>query len=179
LFKLINSKSAYQGQMISVSLNTYRYEDGSEVQRDVVDHPGAVAIIAHDDTHIYLVKQPREATGDQALLEVPAGKLDPGRDGESPDPLAAAKRELAEEIGRGANSWEYLFGCYTTPGFTNEFVHIFLATDLKEEKAQAEEEERIEIVKVKLAELDETISTVKDSKTLICLLELRRRLITS
>jgi 8-oxo-dGTP pyrophosphatase MutT (NUDIX family) len=78
----IDSKVVYEGKIATVRINTYRYPDGSTAEREVVEHPGAVAMIAHDDLHIYLVRQPREAVESEALLELPAGKLDV--DGESP-----------------------------------------------------------------------------------------------
>ena len=76
-------------------IDSFRYADGEPAEREVVAHPGAVAIVAHDDEHVYLVRQPREAVGEPALLELPAGKLDV----EGETPLECAQRELAEEIG--------------------------------------------------------------------------------
>jgi ADP-ribose diphosphatase len=115
------------------------------------------------------VRQPREAVNEQALLELPAGKLD--EDGE--DVLATAKRELAEEIGKAADTWEHLTSFYTSPGFAAEEVHLYLATDLRDESADAGEEERIEIVEVPLEKLDQVIEECKDSKSLVGLLWLR------
>jgi ADP-ribose pyrophosphatase len=104
---------------------------------------------------------------------VPAGKLDV--EGEAP--LETAKRELAEEIGKAAEHWEPLLSYYSSPGFTNEEIHLFLATGLSDvEKPEVEEDERIELVLHPLAELDALIREVVDAKTLIGLLELRRRL---
>ena len=97
--------------------------------RQWVAHPGSVAIVAHDGEHVWLVRQPREATGDPDLLELPAGKLD--EEGESP--LECGQRELAEEIGKAAASWEHLTTYFTSAGFTDEQCHIFLATDLRDE----------------------------------------------
>src|SRR5215210_2447584 len=94
----IGSKSVYDGKIARVRLDEFRYADGSTSVREVVGHPGAVAMVAHDETSLYLVRQAREAVGEEALLELPAGKLD------MPDeaPLDCAKRELAEEIGKSA-----------------------------------------------------------------------------
>jgi ADP-ribose pyrophosphatase len=147
----------------------FRYDDGDEAEREIVEHPGAVAIVAHDGERLFLVRQPREPVGEDALLELPAGKLD--EEGESP--LETAKRELAEEIGKGARSWERLTSFYTSPGFADEECHVFLATDLYEEKGDPVEDERIEIVEVPLGELDRVIRECRDAKSLTGLLWFR------
>ncbi len=118
------------------------------------------------------MRQPREAVGEPDLLEIPAGKLDV----EGEEPLATAKRELAEEIGKAAAEWEHLHTFFTSPGFTDEVCHVYLATGLSAASAETEENERIDIEVRPLAELDAIIDEVQDSKTLIGLLELRRRL---
>jgi 8-oxo-dGTP pyrophosphatase MutT (NUDIX family) len=170
----IDSKVVYEGKIATVRLERFRYPDGSTGEREVVEHPGAVAMIAHDDLHIYLVRQPREAVGEEALLELPAGKLDV--EGESP--LECAERELAEEIGKTADDWRELKRFYTTPGFAAERVTVFLATGLHDVKHEPDPEERIEIVPWPLSELDRAIEACEDSKSLIGLMlffELRRR----
>ncbi len=91
----IGSETAYEGRIIDVRTDTFRYSDGAEAEREIVAHPGAVAIVAHGNGVVWLVRQPREAVGDPELLEVPAGKLDV--EGESH--LECAKRELEEEVG--------------------------------------------------------------------------------
>src|SRR3954454_11099779 len=98
-FERIGSEEIWSGKIATVRIDRVRYDDGEEADREVVEHPGAVAVVAHDDEFLYLVAQPREPVGDQALVELPAGKLD--EEGESP--LETGKRELAEEIGKGAN----------------------------------------------------------------------------
>jgi 8-oxo-dGTP pyrophosphatase MutT (NUDIX family) len=109
---------------------------------------------------------------DPGLLELPAGKLD--KEGEAP--LDAAKRELAEEIGKGARTWQHITSFYTSPGFTDEECHLFIATNLYDERADADENERIEIVEVPLSDLDSVIRDCRDSKTLVGLLWLRASL---
>ena len=120
------SKLVYRGEIFSVRKETFQYEDGSRASREVVVHPGAVCIIPHDGTVLYMVEQPREAVEEPALLELPAGKLDV----EGETPLQCAQRELAEEIGKSAGDWRELKSFYTSPGFTNERVWLFLATEL-------------------------------------------------
>ena len=168
-FERIGSDEIWSGKIATVRVDRVRYDDGEEADREVVAHPGAVAIVAHDGEHLYLVRQPRETVGDPALLEIPAGKLD--EDGE--DPLDTAKRELAEEIGKGAREWRFLTRFWSTPGFADEEVHVYLATDLYDESAEAEENERIEIVEVPLDDLDSVVEECRDAKTLIGLLWLR------
>ncbi len=167
-FERIGGEVVFEGKLATVRIDQYRYEDGAVAEREMVAHPGAVAVVALDPDAIYLVRQPREAVGEDALLELPAGKLEPGE-----DPLSTAKRELAEEIGRGARSWRFLTRFYTSPGFTDEECHIYLAEDLYEEDADSGEDERIEIERTSLDRLDDTIRECRDSKTLVGLLWLR------
>jgi len=165
----IDSKTVYEGKIATVREVEFRYRDGSTATREIVGHPGAVAMVAHDDLHLYLVRQPREAVGEEALLELPAGKLDvPGE-----SPLDCAKRELAEEIGKSASEWRELKRFYTSPGFAEEEVIVYLATGLDDASAEAEEEERLEIVAWPLAELDAAIEECRDSKSLIGMLLFR------
>jgi ADP-ribose diphosphatase len=165
-FERTDSKTIYEGRVLSVRNDTFRYDDGGAAEREIVHLDGAVAVVAHDGERFFLVRQPREPVDEPALAELPAGKLD--KEGE--DPLDTAKRELAEEIGRGARNWERLTSFYSTPGFADEEVHIFLATDLYDEHADSGEDERIEVVAVPLDEIDDAIAANRDSKTLIGLL---------
>jgi ADP-ribose pyrophosphatase len=168
----VGGEVAWVGKMLAVRVDTFRL-GGEEVTREIVAHPGAVGIVAVEDDHVWLVRQPREAVGVDDLLEVPAGKLD--EPGESP--LECAQRELAEEIGKRADDWELLHRSYTSPGFTDEEVHIFLATGLNDvaERTPAADAERMEVERRPLERLDELIAEVHDAKTLIGLLELRHR----
>jgi 8-oxo-dGTP pyrophosphatase MutT (NUDIX family) len=171
-FERTGGRTVWEGKMVEVRVDRFRYDDGEEAEREIVAHPGAVAVLARDRDRLILVRQPREAVGEEALLELPAGKLDPGE-----DPLSTAKRELAEEIGKGARSWQAVTSFYTSPGFTDEEIHVFLAEDLYDEHAEAEEDERIEMVDLPLERLDEAIGECRDSKTLIGLLWLRAYLL--
>ena len=168
-FERVGADVVWKGRIAEVRVERWRMEDGEEVEREVVGHPGAVGIVVHDGEQLYLVRQPREPVGDPGLLEVPAGKLDD----DSEDVLTTAKRELAEEIGKGARNWRHLTTFYSSPGFSDEEIHVYLATDLYDESAETDEEERIEIVTVPLSELDDVIRDCRDSKTLVGLLWLK------
>jgi 8-oxo-dGTP pyrophosphatase MutT (NUDIX family) len=171
-FARIQSTPRYEGRIISVHEERFRYDDGGEADREIVRHPGAVAVVAHDDEHVYLVRQPREAVGAPDLLELPAGKLDEDEE----DPEQTARRELAEEIGKAAERWELLHAFYTTVGYSDEQVHVYLATGLSDvDRPEVEEDERIEIVAWPLDALQAAIDECVDAKTLIGLLELQRR----
>ena len=168
-FERIDSEEVWSGKIASVHVDRFRYDDGSEKDREVIRHPGAVVVVAHDGEHLYLVTQPREAVGEEALLELPAGKLDV----EGEEPLEAAQRELAEEIGKGANDWRAITTFWTSPGLLDENMHLFLATDLYDQHAETDEDERIEIEAVLLTELDDVIARCRDAKSLVGLLWLK------
>jgi 8-oxo-dGTP pyrophosphatase MutT (NUDIX family) len=169
VFRHTGGEEVYAGRMFRVRVDRFRHDDGEEVTRERVIHPGAVAMVVHDGERLYLVAQPREAAGEEALLEIPAGKLD----AEGEDPLTTAQRELAEEVGKRAESWHHLTTFYPSAGLTDERVHLYLATDLSDASAQSEEEERIEVRRVPLSRLDETIASCCDAKTLVGLLWFR------
>jgi 8-oxo-dGTP pyrophosphatase MutT (NUDIX family) len=173
-FERIGSETVYEGGFVAVRREKFRHEDGEEAQREIVTHPGAVGVVVLDGDDLWLVRQPREAVGSPDLLELPAGKLD--EEGESP--LDTAKRELAEEIGKRAEQWEPLGSFYTSPGFTDEEVHLFLATGISDvdERPAVEHDERIDVEVRPLSDLDALIAETKDSKTLIGLYALRARL---
>jgi 8-oxo-dGTP pyrophosphatase MutT (NUDIX family) len=171
-FERLEAHTVFEGSIVDVDEGTFRHEDGDEVTRQWVVHPGSVGIVAHDGEHVWLVRQPREATGDPDLLELPAGKLD--EEGESP--LECGQRELAEEIGKTADGWEHLTTYYTSAGFTNEECHIYLATGLRDEPGREITGERIDVEPHPLTDLDATIAGCRDAKTLIGLLMLRERL---
>ncbi len=172
-FERIGQRIEWQGKIITAGTERFRHRDGEEVSREKVWHPGAVGILPIDSEHVWLTRQPREAAGLAASLEIPAGKLDvPGE-----SPLQAGRRELAEEIGKQAAKWEEIFAFYTSPGFSDERVWVFEATDLSAAPhAAPDEDERIEIVPWPLQRLDDAITECQDSKSLIALLYLARRL---
>ena len=177
--KRVGGKLVHKGPIASVRMDKFQYPDGSTDVRQVVVHPGAVCVLAHDGRVVYLVRQPREPVEEPGLLELPAGKLD--KEGEAP--LECAQRELREEIGKSAGDWRELKRFYTSPGFATEQVHLFLATELYDEPgddARARDsatggtpDERIEVVRIPLAELDSTIEGCADAKSLVGLLMLK------
>ena len=161
----------HEGEAISVDATRFRFADGREVQRDVVHHPGGIAIVAHDERHVLLVRQPRPAVGEPRYLEIPAGRPEEGE-----EHLEGAKRELAEELGRSAQHWEHLSSFWLSPDVLDLQVHLFLATGLAEVEAEGDEEDPIEVVPWPLERLDEAIASIPDAKTIIALLMLRDRL---
>lgn len=168
----LSSKSVFHGRVIELTLKRFRDPEGEEYERDIVEHPGAVGILAHDTEHVHLVAQPREAIGSERSLEIPAGTIDP--DDESP--LHCARRELAEEVGLAAAEWRQLHTIEMTPGYSDERLFLFEATGLTPAEAEPDEDERIEIVRWPLAELERAIAEIGDAKTLIALLVLRAKL---
>jgi ADP-ribose pyrophosphatase len=170
-FEHLGGRTIYDGRIVSLHIERFRYPDGEEVEREVIRHQGAVAVVAHDATDLFLVRQPREVVDDPDFLEIPAGRLDV--EGEAP--LDAAKRELAEEIGKAAEHWEPIAQFVSSVGVMDETVHVYLATGLRDEQAEAEENERIELVRWPLSDLDGAIAASRDAKTLIGLLWLKSR----
>jgi 8-oxo-dGTP pyrophosphatase MutT (NUDIX family) len=170
-FERIDSEVIWEGKIITVGTERFRHADGEEVTREKVWHPGAVAVLAVDGEHVWLTRQPREVVGLTDSLEIPAGKLDV--EGEAP--LDAAKRELAEEIGQAAEKWRELTSFFTSAGFSDERIVLYLACGLSDAAdAEADEDERIEIVRWPLSELDAAIDGCSDAKSLIALLWLSR-----
>ncbi len=176
-FEVVDEEVKWRGRLLAAGSETYRYSDGSQNTFDKVWHPGAVAIVAHDQSHVWLVRQPREAARLQTSLEIPAGKRD--RAGEPL--LDLAVRELAEEVGKQASEWAQLLSFVPSPGYCDEEVTIFTATGLTDVAGgpAPEEDEHIEIVPWPLGDLEGAIAATTDAKTLIGLLWLARELARS
>ncbi len=166
--KFLESEKVFDGRLLKVYCDKVQLPNGGESFRELVRHPGAVAIVpVLNDGRIVFVRQYRYAVG-QAMLEIPAGKLD--IKGESPD--ACALRELQEETGYIAKNIRRLASVSTSPGFTNEVIHIYIADDLIADKQCPDEDEFINVeiytkeqVKAMLAD-----GTIHDAKTMIGLL---------
>ncbi len=166
----LGGRTAFEGSQFRVRVEYFRHEDGESVEREVIRRQDAAAIVAYDDEHVWLVRQPREALLEYTL-ELPAGKLDV--EGESA--LQTAQRELAEEIGRRADDWKHVLSFHPTTGYSDELVHVFAATGLRACDVEADPGERIEIVRWPLADLDGAIAATSDAKTLLGLAWLRGR----
>ncbi len=163
----LDEEVLHDGPRFTVKRGRFRHADGSETEREWVEAPDAVAIVAYDDEHVYLVRQPREAIGRGDILELPAGLIDV--DGETP--LETAKRELEEEIGITAADWVDGPTYFSSSGMTDEVTHVFLATGLRQ---VSDVEEGIELVRWPLADIDGLIDGNADAATLIGALWLRR-----
>jgi 8-oxo-dGTP pyrophosphatase MutT (NUDIX family) len=170
--KFLGSKTLHQGKHVDFVARRYRREDGTEVEREIIEHPGSVAVLAHNEEFAYLVAQPREAVEEDELLEIPAGTLDV--DGE--EELECAKRELAEEAELQAEDWNLLHVIYPSSGFLTEKVTIFEATGLSPASGTRDDDEDIEIVRLDLSEIDQVLAGIRDATTVIALLRLRERL---
>jgi ADP-ribose pyrophosphatase len=176
---VVGSRVVHRGHYLEVRVDEIVTPDGRRSQRDIVGHPGAVAIVALDrEDRVLMVRQFRLAAG-RTLLEIPAGTLDRGKDGAIEDPDLAARRELEEETGHRAGSWEHLGSFWTAPGFATELMHLYLARDLAPahgDRLGPDEDERLELEAipwrdaVAMAERCE----IADAKSIVGLLRLAR-----
>ncbi len=179
--RVVGSRPIYRGRYLEVTVDTIERADGARHERDVIRHPGAVAIVALDDRErVLLVRQWRLPAG-RALLEIPAGTLDRAADGTIEDPALAAPRELEEETGYRARRWELLGTFWTAPGFATELMSLYLATDLApvhENRLGPDEDEALELVRMPWREALDAVDdgSFHDAKTLVGLLTLGRRM---
>lgn len=164
----------WEGRILKTGSETYRFSDGTIHVHDKVWHPGAVTIVPYDDTHVWLVRQPRPASGQRTCLEIPAGK----RDRPEEPLLELAQRELVEEIGKQASEWRLIKPFFPTPGFCDEHISLFAATGLSDASGgpAPDDDENIEVVPWPLTEIASAIDETTDGKTLIGLLWLTREL---
>ena len=178
---VIERKTLYRGRYMTFETDRVVRSDGLESGRDLVIHPGAVAILPLDDHgRLLCVRQFRVAAGG-AMLEIPAGTLDVSEDGAVEDPEVAAHRELEEETGYRAGSMERLTGFWTAPGFSTEYLTLYLATDLRpanDNRLGPDEDERLELTRIdwRVAVAAVEAGLVEDAKSVAGILWLARRL---
>lgn len=162
--KTVQSEAIFKGKVISLQVDDVLLPNGKTAKREIVKHPGAVAIIALTaDNKLVVVEQYRKAL-ERSIIEIPAGKLEPGE-----KPELTARRELEEETGYGCHSLTLLQSFYTSPGFADELIHVFLAQDLYEieERAAMDEDEFVELLEISLEEAQQFVTEQKilDAKT--------------
>lgn len=170
--RTVSTDRPFRGKLISVRVDRVELDNGHTASREIVEHPGAVGILAWDGARVAMVRQWRQAAG-QDLLEIPAGTLDPGE-----SPRTTAERELGEECGVAADSWEQGPSFFTAPGFCTERLTLFLATELRTVEADAPEDELLEASWLTLAEAVAAVDggQVIDAKSVAGILWLVHRL---
>ncbi len=169
---LISTERKYSGRIIHVDHDTVQFPDHSTGVLEMIRHPGAAAVVpmidrsTDPDPRVLLIRQFRHAAND-FIWEVPAGTLGPGE-----DPEVCARRELAEEAGHSAGSLRHLTTIFTTPGFTDEVIHLFLATDLTPTDHQREADEFITVHEFRWAKVGEMVrrGEIRDGKSLCALM---------
>ena len=168
----VDSRRIYTGRVLNLDIDTVRFPNGSVGELEMIRHSGASAVVpflsdpAGDDPQLLLIRQYRYAANDY-LYELPAGRLDPGE-----APVDCASRELREETGCSAGSVEYMYTMYTTPGFTDEKIHLFLASDLTDGETSHEADEFLEVERMALSRALELIrdGVIRDAKTALGIL---------
>lgn len=158
------TKNIYNGKVITLNIDTVQLPNGVTVDLETIRHPGAAAIVPiKDDGTVVLIRQFRHAAGG-FIYEIPAGKLCPGE-----DPLECASRELEEEVGYRASSFELLSSIFTAPGFADEVIHVYKATGLTKGRQHLDRDEVLEIVEMPLHLAITRIQdgTIRDGKTIV------------
>ncbi|MBS4217244.1 NUDIX hydrolase [Bacillus sp. FJAT-49711] len=173
--KTIQSNEIFNGKIISLQVDDVELPDGKMAKREIVKHPGAVAVIAlTDQNKIVMVEQYRKPL-ERSLLEIPAGKLEYGE-----EPLVTAERELEEETGYAAGKMEHLTSFYTSPGFADELIHLYIAKDLKkiDNPKIGDEDEFVELYEITLEEALQFVldKRIYDAKTAYAVLYLQLRM---
>ncbi len=157
-------KNIYTGRIVNLNLETVTLPNGATVEMEIIHHPGAAAIVPMKDNEtVLLIRQYRHAVGGY-ILEIPAGKLDPNE-----DPKDCAARELEEEIGYRPTSLEFLLTFFTTPGFTDEVIHVFKATGLTPGRRNLGSDEVLDLVEMPLERAIAQIrdGVIRDGKTIV------------
>jgi ADP-ribose pyrophosphatase len=166
-FELIESESIYKGRAFDIRRDNVRLPDGRTTKLDIVEHIGSVVIVPVDDGgSMYFVRQYRHAAR-QDMLELPAGTLEPGE-----DPLVCAQREVREETGMASGNIREIGGFYLAPGYSTEFMHVYLATDLNHDPLEADADEFLSVEKIPVAEAIQLAKSggLPDAKSLAALL---------
>ena len=178
--QVVESETVHRGRYLEFRVDTIERADGSRGTRDVVGHPGAVAVLALDARGRLLLVRQWRIPARQALLEIPAGTLDI-EDGVTEDPDVAVRRELEEETGHRATTWRRLASFWTAPGFASELMHLYLATGLDgvaddDDRLTPDEDERLELSRVTIDEALVLVDTgvISDAKTILGILWLDR-----
>ncbi len=176
---VIASQVVHRGRYLEFRVDTIARADGTTGTRDVAGHPGAIAVLAlDDDGRLLFVRQWRSPAG-RAMLEIPAGTLDI-HDGVTEDPEIASRRELEEETGHRATTWQKLSTFWTAPGFTSELMHLYLATGIagasEDERLTPDEDERLELYHLTIDEALERIDSgaICDAKSILGVLWVAR-----
>jgi len=158
------TKNIFKGKVVTLNVETVTLPNGVTVDLETIRHPGAAAVVPmKDDGTVILIRQFRHAAGG-FIYEIPAGKLNPGE-----TPLACACRELEEEIGYRAGSFELLTSIFTAPGFADEVIHVYRATGLTPGRQQLDRDEVLEVIPLPLAEAVDMIADgrIRDAKTIV------------
>jgi ADP-ribose pyrophosphatase len=170
--RTVSSREAFAGRLLKVRVDEVVMADGRPATREIIEHPGAVGILAWDGTRLAMVRQWRQAAA-RETLEIPAGTRDPGE-----EPRQTAERELAEECGVTAAAWEQGPAFFTAPGFCTEYLTLWLATNLSPTSVQGPDDEALERDWLTLDEALEGVAAgrINDAKSLVGILWLARRL---
>src|SRR5512134_1025520 len=158
------TKNIFTGKVLTLNIDTVTLPNGVTIDLEIVRHPGAAAVVPMKDGEtVVLIRQFRHAAGG-FIFEIPAGKLNPGE-----DPLSCASRELEEEVGYRASSFELLSSIFTAPGFADEVIHIYKATGLSKGRQQLDRDEVLDVIEMPLSDAMDKIEdgTIRDAKTIV------------
>ncbi|WP_240413957.1 NUDIX domain-containing protein [Paenibacillus periandrae] len=158
----LSTQQIFEGKIISLQVDTVRLPNGKTATREIVKHPGAVAVLALVDDKMLVVEQFRKPL-ERNQIEIPAGKLDAGE-----DPMEAAKRELKEETGYSCDTMKLVSSFYTSPGFADEIIHLYVAEQLTNGDAQLDEDEFLDVESITLEQAQQYMreQRISDAKTI-------------
>lgn len=168
--KTVESEKVFEGRIIKVRLDKVEMPDGSLAERELVEHPGGVGVVAvTENDEVIMVRQYRKPL-DKVIYEIPAGKLDAGEHHRD-----CGMRELSEETGMTADNFEYLGFIYTSPGFTDEVTHVYYATDLKQGVANPDEDEYLDAERIPFSKVYDMVMSgeINDAKTVFGILKVK------